>query len=206
MNAIQLYGKLSTLRQVTTRTAAQLTGQPMSTTSMALSRLAAEGLVTRIKPGSWLIGPTARKAAALVAAAAHPYVAYLSGWSAFRHHGRIQQIPEIHFGVTLGRPSEIKLAGISIRLHHIRPELFTGYVYAPAMDGLVASPEKAFFDLAYFSAMNRRSLGSALPEADLRGFRWKLLHEWVRQIPSAGVRTSVERSIRKLRRQQDASE
>jgi hypothetical protein len=74
------------------------------------------------------------------------------------------------------------------------------------MDGLVASPEKAFFDLAYFSAMNRRSLGSALPEADLRGFRWKLLHEWVRQIPSAGVRTSVERSIRKLRRQQDASE
>jgi len=171
----------------------------MSTASMALQRLAAEGLVTRIKPGAWLVGPAATKPGALVAAVAQPYEAYLSGWSALRHHGCIQQFPETHFGVTLGRPAEVAVAGTTVRLRHIKPALFTGYAYDVTAEGLVASPEKALFDVAYFSAMNRRPLSGTLPETDLKGFRWSELQGWLRRIPNPGIRTSVERSLHKLR-------
>jgi predicted transcriptional regulator of viral defense system len=186
---------------VTTRSAALLTGLGMSTASMALMRLAAEGLVTRIKRGAWLIGPAAAKPAALVAAAAQPYEAYLSGWSALRHHGRLQQFPETHFGVTLGRPSEVIAAGAIIALRHINPSLFTGYTYEATADGLVASPEKALFDVAYFSAMNRRPMSGTLPETDLEGFRWSELQGWLRRITNPGIRTKVERNLSNLREQ-----
>jgi predicted transcriptional regulator of viral defense system len=201
VTTLSFYRKLAGNRRVTTRTAAQLSGMTMSAASMALQRLAAEGLVTRIKPGAWLVGPAATKPGALVAAAAQPYEAYLSGWSALRLHGRIQQLPGSHFGVTLGRPAEVAVGGTVVRLHHIQPALFTGYTYDPAAEGLVASPEKALFDLAYFSAMNRRRMGATLPETDLKGFRWSDLQAWLRRIPARGIRTAVERSLRRLREQ-----
>jgi predicted transcriptional regulator of viral defense system len=201
MTTLSFYRRIAGHRRVTTRSAAQLAGLGISTASMALQRLAAEGLVTRIKPGAWLVGPAATKPAALVAAAAQPYEAYLSGWSALRHHGLIQQLPEIHFGVTLGRPAEISVGGTVIQLRHIKPALFTGYTYDATAEGLVASPEKALFDVAYFSAMNRRPLSGALPETDLKGIRWSELQGWLRRIPNRGIRTSVERSLGKLREQ-----
>ena len=84
MTTLSFYQKISSQRQVTTRSAAQLAGLSVATASMALRRLALEGLVTRIKPGEWLVGSAAREPAALVAAVASPYEAYLSGWSALR--------------------------------------------------------------------------------------------------------------------------
>ncbi len=206
MTTLAFYKSIAGHHRVTTRSAAQLTGLGLSTASMALRRLAAEGLVIRIKPGAWLVGPAATRPAALVAAAAQPYEAYLSGWSALRHHGRIQQLPETHFGVTLGRPAEVSVPGAKVQLRHIKPALFTGYEYDSGADGLVASPEKALFDVAYFSAMNRRPLSGTLPETDLKGFHWSALQGWLRLIPNPGVRTAVERSLRKLRDEQSGSD
>lgn len=206
MTTLSFYQKLAGHPRVTTRAAAQLAGVGLSTASMALQRLAAEGLVTRIKAGAWLVGPVASKPGALIAAAAHPYEAYLSGWSALRHHGRIQQFPVTHFGVTLGRPAELPIAGTAVRLHHVTPALFSGYVFDPAVDGLVASPEKALFDVAYFSAMNRRRVSGALPEIDLKGIRWSELNAWLRAIPGASIRTAVGRSLRQLRVQHSESD
>lgn len=204
MTTLSFYQKLSPHRRLTTRTAAQLTGLSMPSASMALQRLAKEGLATRVKSGAWLIGETARKPGALIAAAAHPYEAYLSGWSALRQHGRIQQFPETHFGVTLGRPAELSLADTRIRLHHIAPALFGGYAYDMAVDGLLASPEKALFDLAYFAAMNRRPVSSHLPETDLHGLRWRELQGWLRRIPTTRVRAAVAENLRRMREQNSA--
>lgn len=206
MKTLSFYQRLAGHRRVTTRSAAQLANLGISTASMALLRLAAEGLVTRIKPGAWLVGPASTMPAALVAAGAEPFEAYLSGWSALRYHGRIQQFPEIHFGVTLGRPAQFAVAGTVIRLHHIKPTLFTGYAYDPAAEGLVASPEKALFDVAYFSAMNRRRMSGTLPETDISGLRWGELKRWLRRIPAPSIRTAVERGIRKLREQNAESD
>ncbi len=199
MTTLSFYQKISSQRQVTTRSAAQLAGLSVATASMALRRLALEGLVTRIKPGEWLVGSAAREPAALVAAVASPYEAYLSGWSALRHHGRIQQFPETHFGVTLGRPAAMKVAGVQVRLHHVTPALFTGYDFVTDLGGYVASAEKSLFDLAYFAAVSRSRLSGRLPETELKGLRWSDIQGWLRRIRAARVRTRVEQKLRLLR-------
>ncbi|MEX1044920.1 MAG: winged helix-turn-helix transcriptional regulator, partial [Chthoniobacterales bacterium] len=154
MNATAFYQKLQRHPRTTTREAAQITGLSVPAASMALRRLATEGLATPLKRGHWFLG-TSAKLGVLVTAAADPYQAYLSGWSALRLHERIQQIPQKQFAITLGRPGEVDIAGTTVTLHHLKPALFGGYVYDSRVNGFVASPEKAIFDLAYLAAMNR---------------------------------------------------
>ncbi len=181
--------------------AAQLAGVSIPAASMALRRLAADGLSLPLKKGSWIIGAAAAKPGALVTAAADPYLAYLSGWSALRLHERIQQLPQTQFAVTLGRPGEVEMGGSRIALHRIKPELFGGYAFDARADGFVASPEKALFDLAYLTAMNRSRVSGSLPETNLQGLRWKEVQTWLRRIPTPRVRAGVERALRSIREQ-----
>jgi predicted transcriptional regulator of viral defense system len=201
MTTLAFYQKLAGQKRVTTRAAAQLADVSIPAASMALRRLAADGLSTSLKKGIWVIGEFSSKPGALVAAAADPYLAYLSGWSALRLHDRIQQIPLTHFAVTLGRPGEIEMPGARIALHRIKPELFGGYSHDPRVDGLVASPEKALFDLAYLAAMNRSRVSGGLPETNLKGLRWKEVQTWLRRIPTPRVRSAVGRALRVIREQ-----
>ncbi len=201
MTTLAFYQKLAGQKRVTTRTAAQLAGVSIPAASMALRRLAADGLSTPLKKGSWIIGAASAKPGALVTAAADPYVAYLSGLSALRLHGRIQQLPQTQFAITLGRPGEVKMAGGRIALHRIKPELFGGYAYDARVDGFVASPEKAVFDLAYLTAMNRSRVSGSLPETDLKGLRWKEVQTWLRRIPTPRVRAAVEQALDTIRKQ-----
>jgi len=201
MTTLGFYQKLAGHNRITTRDAAQLAGMSIPATSMALRRLAAEGLSTPLKKGSWLLGTPSSKPGALVTAAAEPYQAYLSGWSALRLHDRIQQIPQKHFAMTLGRPGEVDVAGTQVALHRITPTLFGGYHYDARVDGFVASPEKALFDLAYLASMNRSRVSGSLPETDWGGLRWKEIGDWVRLIRTSRVRDAVERNLGKMRRQ-----
>jgi predicted transcriptional regulator of viral defense system len=168
---------------------------------MALRRLAAEGLSLPLKKGSWIIGTAASKPGALVTAAADPYLAYLSGWSALRLHERIQQLPQTQFAVTLGRPGEVEVGGSRIALHRIKPELFGGYAFDARVDGFVASPEKALFDLAYLTTMNRSRVSGSLPETNLQGLHWKEVQTWLSRIPTPRVRAAVKRALRTIREQ-----
>lgn len=199
MNSAAFYRKLADRPRTTTREAAQMNGLRVPAASMALRRLAAEGLALPLKRGHWHVGPAAPKAGTLVAAAADPYQAYLSGWSALRVHGRIQQIPRKHFAVTLGRPGEVSLAGTKVSLHHVAPELFGGYEYDIGTGGFAASAEKAIFDLAYLAAMNRSRVGAHLPETDLRGLRWNEVKSWVARIPGGSTRPAVLRNLQRIR-------
>lgn len=201
MTTLGFYQKLAGQKRVTTRTAAQLAGVSIPAASMALRRLAADGLSTSLKKGTWLLGAAPAKPGALVTAAADPYLAYLSGWSALRLHERIQQIPQTEFAITLGRPGEMEMPGGRIALHRIKPELFGGYVYDARVDGFVASSEKALFDLAYLTAMNRSQVSGSLPETNLKGLRWKEVQTWLRRIPTPRVRAAVERALRSIRKE-----
>lgn len=205
MTSVGFYQKLSGHKRITTREASQLTGLSIPAASMALRRLAAGGLSTPLKKGNWLLGVPSSKPGALVTAAAEPYQAYLSGWSALRLHDRIQQIPQKHFAMTLGRPGEMDIAGTRIALHSITPALFGGYSFDSRVDGFVATPEKAVFDLAYLKAMNRSRVSASLPEADLSGLQWNDVRHWVRLIPASRVREAVERNLDRMRQQHAAN-
>ena len=201
MNASSFYRKLLCHNWVTTREAAQLTGLSIPAASMALRRLSTEGLATALKRGHWLVGGSALKPGVLVAAAADPYQAYLSGWSALRVHDRIQQIPQKHFAMTLGRPGEIEMAGAKLSFHCIAPELFGGYSHDSRVDGFVASAEKAIFDLAYLAAMNRSLVSGNLPETEMCGLKWREVKAWVGRISGSSVRRAVERQLERIRGQ-----
>jgi len=200
MTTLTFYQKLAGHKRLTTRAAAQLTNMSIPATSMALRRLAAADLGAPMKKGVWLIGPLSSKIGTLVTAAADPYLAYLSGWSALRLHNRIEQIPQTHFAVTLGRPRRATPGATRIALHHMKPELFGGYEYDAGVDGFVATPEKALFDLAYFSVMQRSSVSGALPETDLKGVRWKLVNQWTQRIPAPRIRKLVGTALAKMRK------
>ena len=199
MNASAFYRKLVGYDRVTTREAAQLCGLNIPTASMALRRLSAEGLATALKRGHWLIGGSTLKSGVIVAAAADPYQAYLSGWSALRVHDRIQQIPQQHFAITLGRPCEIEMAGAVMAFHRIAPELFGGYSHDSRVDGFLASSEKAVFDLAYLAASNRSPVSGNLPETDLHGLKWREVKGWIARISSLPLRRAVEKKLEGLR-------
>jgi predicted transcriptional regulator of viral defense system len=201
VTTLAFYKKLAGQKRVTTRAAAQLAGLSIPAASMALRRLAADGLSTPLKKGTWLIGASSAKPGVLVTAAADPYLAYLSGWSALSLHGRIQQIPQTQFAVTLGRPGEVEMPDGRIALHRMRPELFGGYIYDSRVDGFVASPEKALFDLAYLTAMNRSGVSGNLPETNLKGLRWSEAQAWMRRIRTPRIRAAVERALRAIREQ-----
>jgi predicted transcriptional regulator of viral defense system len=201
MTALAFYRKISALGRVTTREAAQITGLEIPAASMALRRLAAEGLATPLKRGHWLFGDPAMKPGLLVTAAADPYPAYLSGWSALRIHDRIQQIPQRHFAMTLGRPGARTIAGTVIALHHITPKLFGGFSHDPRVGGFVASAEKAIFDLAYLATMNRSAVSGHLPETDLRRLRWSEVKGWLARIQRPTLRQAVESQVQRIRRQ-----
>ena len=205
MTTLGFYQKLAGQKRITTRMAAQLAGVSIPAASMALRRLAADGLSVPLKKGSWMIGVDLARPGALVTAAADPYLAYLSGWSALRLHERIQQLPQTQFAITLGRPGDVDMPGGRIALHRIKPELFGGYEYDIRVDGFVASPEKAVFDLAYLTAMNRSRVSGNLPETDLAGLRWKEVQMWLRRIRTPRVRAAVAEALAQIRRQQDGA-
>jgi hypothetical protein len=117
-----------------------------------------------------------------------------------RIHDRIQQIPQKHFGITLGRPGEIQMAGTTLELHCLVPTLFCGYNYEARVEGFVASPEKALFDLAYLAAMNRSTVSGNLPETDLRNIKWREVNEWIARVPSKPLRQVVEKNLRRIRK------
>jgi predicted transcriptional regulator of viral defense system len=202
MTTLAFHKKLAGLKLITTRGAAEIAGVTIPAASKALARLAADGLSSSLKKGSWFLGSALPPPGILVAAAADPYMAYLSGWSALRFHDRIQQIPQTHFAVTLGRPGDVEMTGGRVALHRMKPELFGDYAYELRADGFVASAEKALFDLAYLAAMNRSRVSGTLPETDLKGLRWKEVRSWVSRIPTARIRAAVERSLRSIREQQ----
>ena len=201
MNASAFYRTLVGYNRVTTREAAQLCGLNIPAASMALRRLSVEGLATPLKRGHWLIGGSALKTGVIVAAAADPYQAYLSGWSALRVHDRIQQIPQQHFAITLGRPCEIEMAGSKMAFHSIAPQLFGGYSHDSRVDGFLASAEKAVFDLAYLAATNRSPVSGNLPETNLRGLKWREVKAWIARISLLPLQRAVERKIKGIREQ-----
>ena len=93
------------------------------------------------------------------------------------------------------------MAAGRVVLHRIKPELFGGYAYDSRVDGFVASPEKAVFDLAYLAAMNRSRVSGSLPETDLKGLRWSEVQKWLRRIPTPRVRAAVAQALATIRNQ-----
>lgn len=185
----------SRLEAVTTAEAAALWGSSPKAAAEMLRRFEAADAVRRVRRGLWVLGDV--DPLALADRIAEPDAAYVSGLSALRLRGVIEQLPaDVHLATT-GRARRIRTPLGQFALRHIQPRLFGGFERTRGFP--LATAEKAVFDLLYWSAARGRS-ARALPELSLpRGFRPREIDRWVRRIPSVKLRIAVERRRRELR-------
>jgi len=164
------------LRIFTTSDVITLTGLAPAAATKALTRLAAEDLVARIKKGVWV----SKLSADLNPYEAVPYLrapwpAYVSLYSALADHGVVEEIPQIVYGVSAAPPKRYRTTIGEFSIHHLPERLIWGYEIkrqGPSSYPF-AEPEKAFLDLVYLALIPRSPL--ELPHK--RGRRWDLDQE-----------------------------
>ena len=181
---------------IETSDAAAALGQPLRTAAKTLSRLAAAGLVRKVRHGTfWIDGPIdPYRLTPLLTA---PLESYLSLQTALHLRGMIEQIPQSFYAVSLARSQRVITSVGTYSFHHVAPEVFGGYEDTDR-DVKLATAEKALFDFAYLSA-GRSRLFTALPELELpRGFRRAELRRWLARIPSVRARSITERKLDEL--------
>ena len=180
-----------------TADAAALLGSSPGAAHRTLVRLAESELVARVHRGLWAIAPPVDPLVVPPYLTA-PHASYVSLRSGLRFHGMIEQIPGAIEVVSLGRAHRVRTSVGTIAIHHIAPELFTGYAEQKRTCVIVASAEKALFDYVYLSG-RRGQRFDALPELTLpRGFRARDLWGWCARIAVERDRTRVERRLHDL--------
>lgn len=199
MNAADAYARLLKLRLRTLETAdaaAALRTTP-DAARMLLTRLAASGLVTRVRKGLWHVGTTPINRYAIVEALTAPMPSYVSLHTALYVRGLIEQVPSVIYVVSLAATQRIKTIVGVYSVHHVAPELFDGF--EEREDGSkIATAEKALFDMAYFSSARSR-LFSHVPELELPvSFRRSKPTKWIGRIEAPRRRSMVETRLERM--------
>lgn len=161
---------------------------------MMLKRLGNSGLAMRIRKGLWLVGNQRADRYAIVEALTAPLPSYISLQTALYLHGMIDQIPSVIYVVSLAKTQRIVTSISVYSVHHISPELFDGFE-TRGDETKLATPEKALFDMAYFSSARSR-LFAHVPELELpRSFKDNKLLKWVERIPAVRRRSMVTKRL-----------
>ena len=163
---------------------------------MILSRLARQNFLVHLARGRWALARTLQRMM-LPEHVTAPYPACLSLQTALFQHGLIEQVPAVLYAVTVGRTRRVATPVATVSLHHIPPQLFTGFELT-ADGAKMASPEKALFDLLYL-APGRSRLFASLPEMQFpRAFRWREVKRYVELVGSRGRRQFILDRIERL--------
>jgi predicted transcriptional regulator of viral defense system len=123
--------------------------------SVQLDRWVRAGKLLRLRRGVYALAERYRKTAVAAESIANLLHApsYVSLERALHLHGLIpEQVPLVQ-SVTTRRPARFKTSLGEFSYRHVKRSWFFGYEEIPLLDGsaLVATPEKALLDLAYFS-------------------------------------------------------
>lgn len=181
---------------VTTSEVAALMRGRVDSANKMLGRLTTKGVVKPLARGLWALGRDLNPKV-LSRYVAAPSPSYVSLLSALRFHGMISRIPRSTYVVSLGRPQEMETSLGDFSIHTVAPEVFGGFVATPE-GALIASPEKALFDVFYLSGTKPRTF-SSLPEVELPDdFDFRKVRNWTRKVPSKRLRTIVERRTSEL--------
>ena len=194
MRASDAYGALLAFGRpvVETREAAAHLDTSLTNASRILRALEEGGLIRRIRPGLWALDPEVN-AFVVAPYLTAPFPAYVSFWSALARHDMIEQIPRSAFVASLDRTKSVDTAIGAFSIHHIAPELFTGFAGTPDT-GYLATPEKALFDTVYIRAP--RGGRVYFPELSLpAGFDTTKIEAWTEEIARPRLRTIVSRQL-----------
>ena len=177
---------------IETREAAARLHTSTNNATQRLQSLEKAGLVLHLRRGLWALDSSV-KPAQLAPYLTTPFPSYVSFWSALARHGMIEQIPGQVFVASLDRTRTIETSLGTYSIHHLTPDLFTGFDGSPE-DGYIARPEKALFDTVYIRAPRGERV--YLPELTLpAGFDEQRFAEWLERIERPRLRTLVARAL-----------
>lgn len=178
---------------LTTQDAALHLRMSVPAASRALARLAAAGLVLRVRRGLWSLDreiDPLRLPEHLTA----PFPAYVSLQSALYLHGMLSQIPQVVYVASLAPTRTVRTSLGVYSVHRLAPRFFGGFETTEGGVRL-ARPEKALLDVLYLTPARSR-LFARLPEIEIPAtFDRDEARRWVRRIPKGPRRTAVERRL-----------
>ncbi|MCK5447839.1 MAG: type IV toxin-antitoxin system AbiEi family antitoxin domain-containing protein [Gemmatimonadetes bacterium] len=194
---------LPTTPVFSTEDVARVTGSQRSNTSRDLSRMASEGMITRVRRGLWAVQghPDFSPLAVVPHLFDGERTGYVSILSALSLHGLIEQIPRrVHIVSEKQRPKLETPVG-TFEFHRISGTLFSGFKPYGSL-GLfdIASPEKAMFDTLYVSARKGKRY-SHLPEVSLGSeFSKSAMDGWIAKVSDPRLRSAVSSRWEELER------
>lgn len=196
--ATEALGRLRRMAKpvITTGDAALRLGLTRPAATRALGRLAAAGLVLRLRHGLWSLDPRVDPLV-LPEYLTAPFPAYVSLQSALHLHGLISQVPHVIYAASLAPTRRIRTGVADYSIHRLAPSFFGGFE-TTAGGVRLATPEKALLDTLYL-APGRSRLFAALPEVEIpRDFDRKEARRWLDRIPAGPRRRLVQRRLEAL--------
>jgi predicted transcriptional regulator of viral defense system len=199
MNAASALAHLRGLgkRVVTTNDVTLALGVERSAATQTLKRLAAAGLVTKIRHGLWAIDP-ALDPLVLPEYLTAPLPSYVSFQSALYLRGMVSQVPEVIYVASLAQTRRVRTTLGAFSIHRLAPTFFGGYETLKESGVRLATPEKALLDTLYLGPTRSRMFAH-LPEIEIpKGFDRQKAQEWVARIPPGPRRASVDQRLDRL--------
>jgi predicted transcriptional regulator of viral defense system len=199
MNAASALAHLRGLgkRVVTTNDVTLALGVERSAATHTLKRLAAEGLLKKIRHGLWAVDPVLDPLL-LPEYLTAPLPSYVSFQSALYLRGMVSQVPEVIYVASLAQTRRVKTTLSAFSIHRLAPTFFGGYETLPESGVRLATPEKALIDTLYLGPTRSRMFAH-LPEIEIpKGFDRRKAQEWIARIPVGPRRTSVEQRLDRL--------
>jgi predicted transcriptional regulator of viral defense system len=199
MNAASALAHLRRLGKlvVTTNDVTLALGVERSAATQKLKRLAAEGLLKKIRHGLWAVDP-ALDPLVLPEYLTAPFPSYVSFQSALFLHGMVSQVPEVIYVASLAQTRRVRTKLGAFSIHRLAPTFFGGYDTLHESGVRLATPEKALLDSLYLGPTRSRMFAH-LPEIEIpKGFDRRKAQEWVARIPAGPRRTSVEHRLDRL--------
>jgi predicted transcriptional regulator of viral defense system len=166
MNAASTLAHLRGLgkRVVTTNDVTLALGVERSAATHMLKRLAAEGLLRKIRHGLWAVDP-ALDPLLLPEYLTAPLPSYVSFQSALYLRGMVSQVPEVIYVASLAQTRRVKTTLGAFSIHRLAPTFFGGYETLRESGVRLASPEKALIDTLYLGPTRSRMFAH-LPEEE----------------------------------------
>jgi predicted transcriptional regulator of viral defense system len=182
---------------VTTNDVTLALGVERSAATHTLKRLAAEGLLKKIRHGLWAIDP-ALDPLVLPEHLTAPLPSYVSFQSALYLRGMVSQVPEVIYVASLAQTRRVRTTLGAFSIHRLAPTFFGGYETLKESGVRLATPEKALLDTLYLGPTRSRMFAH-LPEIEIpKGFDKRKAQDWVARIPLGPRRASVEQRLDRL--------
>lgn len=165
-----------------------------SAATQTLKRLAADGLLRKIRHGLWAVDQKLDPLA-LPEFLTAPFPAYVSFQSALYLHGMVSQVPEVIYVASLARTRRVGTSLGTFSVHRLAPTFFGGFETRAQSGIRLATPEKALLDALYLGP-SRSRIFAQLPEIEIPpDFDVREGRRWLARIPPGPRRLSVERRL-----------